>query len=273
MDPHAQHGERALPGELEREIFEVAALSRPVVIPDLMLVAHRVKIWVESLLYRTIFISRLKPIDCLPHFTADLLLRLIKEKPDQFFARSVHRLYLGHAFDELRVIVAACTGVTDLFIDFKVLNPGIHLLNVLNKMTSLRRLTLEIDRLYDGSPVNFSDPLFRNITHLEILDPVFNQNVAVWASITSIPNLTHLAFSDPNFCPVLGLALNNSDQLECLVFLSPSEHQLATPLTADIRFVISGPVEKFEVDWQLGGDGRDYWARADTVIAARRDTK
>ncbi|KAJ6468095.1 hypothetical protein C8R47DRAFT_918295, partial [Mycena vitilis] len=184
----------ALPGELEREIFEAAALSRPVVIPDLMLVAHRVKNWVEPILYHTIFISRLKPIDYLPHFTADLVLRLIKEKSAQFFAKSVHRLYLGHDFDRPHFIVAACSGVTDLFVDFKV-NPDVHLLNVLNNMTSLRRLTLEIDRLYDGSPVNFADPLFRNLTHLEILDLVVNQNAAVWASITTIPKLTHLAFS------------------------------------------------------------------------------
>jgi hypothetical protein len=34
-----------LPVELEKEIFQMAAYSRPLSIPRLMLVAHRVKIW------------------------------------------------------------------------------------------------------------------------------------------------------------------------------------------------------------------------------------
>ncbi|KAJ7131272.1 hypothetical protein C8R44DRAFT_871785 [Mycena epipterygia] len=37
--------------ELERKIFELAALSRPKAIPTLMRVAWRVKLWVEPLLY------------------------------------------------------------------------------------------------------------------------------------------------------------------------------------------------------------------------------
>ncbi|KAJ7121829.1 hypothetical protein C8R43DRAFT_1136349 [Mycena crocata] len=46
-----------LPVELEREIFEIAAHSRPRSVPTLVLVASRVKVWVEPFLYRTIFLD------------------------------------------------------------------------------------------------------------------------------------------------------------------------------------------------------------------------
>ncbi|KAJ7622098.1 hypothetical protein FB45DRAFT_121814 [Roridomyces roridus] len=41
----------SLPPELERDLFELAAYTRPRSIPKLMLVAWRVKAWVEPLLY------------------------------------------------------------------------------------------------------------------------------------------------------------------------------------------------------------------------------
>ncbi|KAJ7883939.1 hypothetical protein B0H14DRAFT_3857247 [Mycena olivaceomarginata] len=51
--------------ELERYILELAASSRPVSIPKLMLVSWHVKEWVEPLLYHTLAISdyQKKPID------------------------------------------------------------------------------------------------------------------------------------------------------------------------------------------------------------------
>ncbi|KAJ7110775.1 hypothetical protein C8R43DRAFT_161205 [Mycena crocata] len=39
-----------------REIFEAAACSRPASVPKFMLVASHVKLWVEPLLYRTMFL-------------------------------------------------------------------------------------------------------------------------------------------------------------------------------------------------------------------------
>ncbi|KAJ6521621.1 hypothetical protein DFH09DRAFT_1424685 [Mycena vulgaris] len=54
-----------LPPELEQHIFELAAISRPACIPTLMLVARRVKHWVEPLLYRTVVIG-FQPIPDLP---------------------------------------------------------------------------------------------------------------------------------------------------------------------------------------------------------------
>ncbi|KAJ6550049.1 hypothetical protein B0H19DRAFT_1160293 [Mycena capillaripes] len=44
-------GDAILPPELERLIFEIAALESPKSMPALILVARRVQIWIEPLLY------------------------------------------------------------------------------------------------------------------------------------------------------------------------------------------------------------------------------
>ncbi|KAJ7879703.1 hypothetical protein B0H13DRAFT_1571256, partial [Mycena leptocephala] len=46
-----------LPPELERIIFELAAFVNPASMPSLLLVAPRVKIWIEPLLYETLIIT------------------------------------------------------------------------------------------------------------------------------------------------------------------------------------------------------------------------
>ncbi|KAJ7095067.1 hypothetical protein C8R44DRAFT_813875 [Mycena epipterygia] len=45
-----------LPPELERLVFESAALSHATDIPNLILVAWRIKNWVEPLLYRAVLV-------------------------------------------------------------------------------------------------------------------------------------------------------------------------------------------------------------------------
>ncbi|KAJ7916867.1 hypothetical protein B0H13DRAFT_1573879, partial [Mycena leptocephala] len=111
----------SLPLELECTIFEIAALSCPVGIPKLMLVAQRVKDWVEPLLYRTVIVmpastsrEALIPI-CRP----EKFMHLISTKPPSFFHSTVKTLYVGGIFPPqseiiLPKILAACTGVTSL---------------------------------------------------------------------------------------------------------------------------------------------------------------
>lgn len=285
FSPSHQPEESRFPLDLERDIFELAAISRPVIIPDLMLVAHRVRSWydsipslqnmshpyirrVEPLLYRTIFMSRLKPMDGILPFTLGVVLRLINERPGDFLFRNVRHLYLGQSIraDALNTILAACTNVGDLFLHFQ-LAPDIK---VLAGITCLRRLTVEIDGLFRCVPVDFTHPLFRNITHLEILDSARDRGAFVWAGVISIANLTHLAFWDPAFCPILDPVLRCFEQLQCVVFLCKDKEGVTQSLMEDPRFVVSGEVD-LSVDWQAGAvNGNDYWARAEKIIAKRR---
>ncbi|KAJ7213780.1 hypothetical protein C8J57DRAFT_288477 [Mycena rebaudengoi] len=47
----------AFPPELEREIFEMAAIDIPQSMPQLVRVARRVCVWIEPLLYRTLIVT------------------------------------------------------------------------------------------------------------------------------------------------------------------------------------------------------------------------
>ncbi|KAJ6534252.1 hypothetical protein B0H19DRAFT_1185616 [Mycena capillaripes] len=57
MDVMTPLSDPRLPPELECRIFEAVALAHPTKIPQLMLVAWRVKEWVEPLLYHVIFLT------------------------------------------------------------------------------------------------------------------------------------------------------------------------------------------------------------------------
>ncbi|KAJ6452047.1 hypothetical protein C8R45DRAFT_1041252 [Mycena sanguinolenta] len=121
-----------LPPELERSIFEAAALSWPRCIPRLMLVAWRVKSWVQPLLYRTIAVhpndsgsnsessldlslaAALMYPFVLP---AETLLSLINFRQPWFFRDSVRNLLLAHDIAaEEASILAACSGIENLLL-------------------------------------------------------------------------------------------------------------------------------------------------------------
>ncbi|KAJ7629604.1 hypothetical protein B0H17DRAFT_545601 [Mycena rosella] len=163
--------EPRFPPDLEREIFEICALSRPRTIPSLMLVASRVKEWVEPLLYRIIAVSDSRN-ESLPPFTCDILVRTIRAKPVHFLAKYVRHLYLtpGRRNDREHVsdILPACTGVTSLF-TLWALHDAVFL-TLLENMHSLRQLAVSVSSLF--VPNNgFEHRLFRNITHLRPCRP------------------------------------------------------------------------------------------------------
>ncbi|KAF7377106.1 hypothetical protein MSAN_00129600 [Mycena sanguinolenta] len=109
----------ALPPELEREIFETCAFSRPVSIPKLMLVAQYVKEWVEPLLYRTILtLGYNHSIEDLPRFTEATFSSVLRRKSPVFFQNAVRHFMLMGLFNYSKVeaILTLCTGVEDLCI-------------------------------------------------------------------------------------------------------------------------------------------------------------
>ncbi|KAJ6779209.1 hypothetical protein DFH09DRAFT_1404885 [Mycena vulgaris] len=225
-----------LPPELERQIFEIAALSRPVAIPTLMLVAWHVKTWLEPLLYRVVSLTDRPSMDRFPHSTSEILLRAVREKPTGFPEKSVRHLYLWQAYQhDMAVILPACTAVTSLF----VMTTGIYLHSV-GDMQDLRRLAIEIGVLFSNHDLDFTHHLFRNITHLEI-----SQHLSGLGSRFVLPA-----------CP----------RLQYIVFLGTGTPLAAAELTAcktlaaDPRFVAVALTD-FEGDWPRGAQlGRDYWS-------------
>jgi alpha-beta hydrolase superfamily lysophospholipase len=122
--------------------------------------------------------------------------------------------------------------------------------------------------------------LFLAITHLELLKlSTIRQEDVVRLSqnLALIPHLTHIALN-PNLDRMVSHAALAADtRLQCIAFLWSSPYALAdtSPLLNDTRFVcIQRSMEyhsDYRTDWLCGAvGGDDYWALADTFIAARR---
>ncbi|KAJ6550992.1 hypothetical protein DFH09DRAFT_603625 [Mycena vulgaris] len=246
------------PPELERQIFEICALSRPVVIPRLMLVAWRVKEWVEPLLYRTIALNLSKPIVGFPIFTSQNLLAGMQRKPASFFHHAVHHLLLlGHPRTD---ILSVCTGVKNLSIDYLAMDDEcIPLLATF----PLTHLYIEFaPLLYALTPTS---PLFSQMTHLELFDaedwPIIS------TSLPLLPRLTHLSFANEGFLRSCLDLLETSNSLSVLVYLN---YDKVESLSTDLRFVAMSLIY-YGKDWQMGAhSGGDYWSRAEHFIAKRR---
>ncbi|KAJ7741788.1 hypothetical protein DFH07DRAFT_750830, partial [Mycena maculata] len=272
-----------LPPELERTIFEVSALSRPTTIPNLMLVAQRVKIWVEPLLYHGILLSDQDPrVIGFPGFTLDIVLRAIDEKPPGFLKYAVKHLFLdlyrGSGSGQrmapyLDTIFKACTGITSL-VAWAGVNDN---LSTLASLDSLHRLSIDMQEVFETNPQNcFAHPLFRNITHLEINGCPHDE----FTGIALIPHLTHFAFSDVGLCAVLRPAFHSCARLICIILVSEAAEaridasmNSVQPLLEDGRFVAISQGDFWE-DWYRGAYmANDYWALADAFLAARRAGK
>ncbi|KAJ7093593.1 hypothetical protein C8R44DRAFT_860686 [Mycena epipterygia] len=260
-----------LPLDLQREIFEISALSRPRTILNLMLVAHRVRIWVEPLLYRVIHFHEGDFSERAPPFTVDILVRAIRAKSTSFFPHSVRHLFLwdhwDHPTDGVATILRACTGVRNLSVNYTACRSDSMLIH----MESLRRLALHMS-IICGPPVevDFSRPLFRNITHLELRQ---TRGVAamVWEGLALMPALTHLSFRDNSFCPTAAHILSLCMNLKWLIFLCDIPESMLEAQTElfdlDTRFVLI-MLPDISRDWEDGAlGGTDYWAFVDTTMA------
>ncbi|KAJ6514491.1 hypothetical protein C8R47DRAFT_1206836 [Mycena vitilis] len=262
-----------LPLELERHIFELCALSRPVGIPRLMLVAWRVKKWVEPILYRCLTVGYTKSMKGYPFLACRPFLDVLRSKPGSFFANAVRHLTLflprsdkEDAICYLCTVLSVCTGVENLSLacdsdDFA----AYEILEAATPALPLRHLYADPRTLFSVLPS--TNALFSRITHLEVT----SLSDGIREELPLLLQLTHLAFDDYDFSPCLAL-LKACQQLRVLVALSaPAQHfpGLAA-LVQDMRFVTMTR-SSFLKDWQMGVHaGIDYWTHAEDFIAQRR---
>ncbi|KAJ7461204.1 hypothetical protein FB451DRAFT_1096140 [Mycena latifolia] len=257
----------AFPLELERQIFEICALSLPISMANLMLVAWRVKAWMEPLLYRTITISQDDSKGRWPVFTSQTLLSSMKTRPASFFKDAVHNLCLHDGFrDALAEILSVCTGVENLWVT------GVKA-DMLPSFAALllKQLHGPIDPYFTAFPLDH--PFFSQITHLELFD--FPDDNSIVSRLPLIPNLTHLAFYDPDFIRACSHLLETCTSLCVLIYFGPwpqwpSYAAYAAALSKEVRFVAMRHTVNIQ-DWYMGiNTGLDYWSRAETFIAKRR---
>ncbi|KAJ7264516.1 hypothetical protein B0H12DRAFT_229950 [Mycena haematopus] len=270
-----------LPIELERLIFEYAAETTSV-IPKLVLVAQRVREWLEPLLYRVLNLSS-------PNLAATVL-ESLKTKPASFLASTIrHVLVYSSTYSlertTLESFIESCPAMLSLTIIGNVAGP-----NLLPALGSIRvqRLSVDVGQLFndedeDGeeSAVDLEHPLFAAVSHLDILDgfdieDAEPQGLEWLRHLATLPALTHLSFSStpPNpfivqeilqNCPlirVLVVAFADKDKDGADTYLEHSN-------ISDSRFVVVTSMDYYE-DWERGARGEDdVWARAAEFISRK----
>ncbi|KAF8151858.1 hypothetical protein K438DRAFT_1988151 [Mycena galopus ATCC 62051] len=276
-----------LPPELERAIFEIAAHLRPLWIPQFMLVAQRVKTWVEPLLYRTIALSGTWPemaadLKEQPRFQCDTLLPIIQSNSFSFPGDSVRNLLLGFiSSTDAEVVLSACRSVENLWIVMK--RPG-DLFPLIGDLP-LKHLYCHVEDLFGPErPIDFTHRVFTNITHLHIFDSLRTKGGADqkerWKKLCLIPHLTHLCFNRTGLVimDVWLTLLRTCKSLRVLVVRDAKSHSILHTLIAtyaegpdlinDPRFMTMSC--KFDVyDWRMGTlTGMDYWSQAEAGIVA-----
>ncbi|KAJ7613207.1 hypothetical protein FB45DRAFT_939145 [Roridomyces roridus] len=267
-----------LPLDLEREIFEFAAYSRPLSLPALMLVAWRVKGWLEPLQYRVLLFQsvfsprtgqdgkRGYPFEDDEHFSR------LKDTPVSLLRHSVRHLYLDSVPHEVQdLLMSSCESIENLW--FYSATSGPSILRHIGPHSHLKRFHGYLSHLFGGAQqIDFTHPLFSRLTHLELhldysddLDP---SNYPVWIGLAGIPNLTHLSFGE-GFLPVLPGVVERCTSLRVIVLLSMCTEPVVHPVARDVRFVqVERP--KYTLDWHTGAlGGVDYWARAEGMIVGR----
>ncbi|KAJ7807639.1 hypothetical protein B0H13DRAFT_2482905 [Mycena leptocephala] len=262
-----QVADRRLPPELERVVFETAAMSAGLTfIPNLMLVASRVKDWIEPLLYRVVIICSGRVPRGFPVLTYDILLR-----------SSVRSLFLDHNANpsSVEAILSACSHVTNLFVQL----PSTPHLQYLGALQHLRRLTVDVDAIMRHPVVNVQHlaTAFPSLTHLHLLGrggrPANVEGLGVF--LASIPNLMHLAFN--RSWNIYSSAWKAHPQLDarlqyitCVVHKDSDGFEIDNLVTADNRFVRIYQRIDFPADWLRGAEMRmDHWALAEAIVARR----
>ncbi|KAJ7718456.1 hypothetical protein B0H16DRAFT_1609184 [Mycena metata] len=276
-----------LPPDLERTIFEIAALARPTFIPRLMRIAWRVKIWVEPLLYRSVFIPvphlpESYNVKGFPRFTVDQLLWQASTKPPGFIQSAAKYMHLDHEFDyleELETLLRICSGVHTLALlgdpclDLKGLSPDL--------LPGLRRLSVDWVCLCGRQSALVAHPLLDNLTHLEILSLEWSSRTKnLFADLAVLPHLTHFALNNLPYYSIpsvdaLRVGLRGNMQPSHVVLLFTSRVNYVPPNCSQRIFgscVYNRiQLESFALDRVSGMDsGDDFWTLAESFIAARR---
>ncbi|KAJ7758371.1 hypothetical protein B0H16DRAFT_651100 [Mycena metata] len=226
-----------------------------------MLVAWRVKEWVEPILYRVIFLvpefdgpgpsAALAGFPVMTRISVDSLLSQKASRDPGFFRRTTRHLYItgGYEMDEAPLL-EALSGITNLFLQGMPTGNN-KIRPTFDGLERLQRLTIPINAFFGKDPMDFTRPLFRNITHLELFDKFHDDSLLTF---DRIPNLTHLSFNfEISTRPQARLCSDTT--LLCIVSFHPNE-SFGIQLLADDRFVCIHQVIDFRLDWLCAGGPR-----------------
>ncbi|KAK7058126.1 hypothetical protein R3P38DRAFT_2844465 [Favolaschia claudopus] len=265
----AIHQAPSLPLELEREIFETAAVANTRIIPTFLRVCRRVHAWIEPLLYRTLILTG----DDSPYLIA------LRAKPIEFQRKSVRHVYIQCSFfpsNFIRDLLSDLSDIQSLLMDGHY--DVVELRPVLDKVRP-RKLSLWVQpHSPEWSPITPIRPLFLCVTHLELFKPSFVPSTwEEWSPLASLPALTHICLIQGLIVDLLQPVVRNCHQLQAVIAAYFEERSLHLAETlannlpvADSRVVVMLQRD-YVADWTVGArGGRDLWVRADDFLAQKR---
>ncbi|KAJ7489319.1 hypothetical protein FB451DRAFT_686851 [Mycena latifolia] len=256
------------PPELEREIFETAAVRHRNTIPALLRVARRVLTWIEPLLYRVIRLDDAS--------MAHAVRRAMQTKPAGFFQKSVRYVSFVSSplsvlsVEETYALLRLCPRILSLHT--RPATPA--LVPILQGMSQLRMWSGSLQELFGNSAIDLSLPSFRTVTHMTLLQEFLGPITVLLA----LPALTHLGLRGSNL-DLVQRVLDECTYLQVVVNLwHYTNTHLAIqgahrPPIMDVRYVVCVYRDEWD-EWELGArGGLDYWEAADAFIARKRRGK
>ncbi|KAJ7464152.1 hypothetical protein FB451DRAFT_454654 [Mycena latifolia] len=188
----------------------------------------------------------------------------MESKPKSLFQTAVRHVFLCGDSSELpryKKFLEGCSGIINLYIDRSLDDDLLPALSIMHP----QKLAL-----IATSPLQFGDPLFLSVTHLDIYVGYLDEmdKWENWSHLSSLPALTHLSLSEELSNAILPRVVAECANLLLvltLVSLRPEE-----PTVPDPRVVVT-PLAEYRADWIKGAwGGDDMWARADEFLARKR---
>ncbi|KAK7045263.1 hypothetical protein R3P38DRAFT_3177483 [Favolaschia claudopus] len=255
-----------LPPELEREIFELAARQDQSIVPPLLTVCHRVRSWVEPLLYRVLLVSSYQ----VPALVA------LKSKPAAFKKTAVRHVFIESYKGETRA--------QDLLSELTEIESGApsrprYPAHPKAQSTPAGNLPARGLTASEWARATLPRPVFLTVTHFELYyepDHSDPQSWEDWSTLASLPALTHLCLTrclaDGTFRPVVKYC----QALKVLIagfwdmYLKYEATKFAENLVVKDPRVVVMVFPTFKQNWVLGArGGSDFWARADAFLAGK----
>ncbi|KAK7029985.1 hypothetical protein R3P38DRAFT_2621990 [Favolaschia claudopus] len=263
--------EPVLPSELEREIFETAAIQDKAVIPSFLRVCHRVHEWIEPLLYRVIVFSESEK-----HQSSVLALQ---SKSAEFKHAVRHAaVYSDKYASSAQELLPQLVSIESLVIAGDC---PLELLDVMDTL-HLSTLLLSIPSFSPQWPRStLPRALFRSVTHLTVYLGSVDDEVASWEDwsiLTSLPALTHLCMDDTLAPDLLQSIVENCNRLVAVIiaywdgpWLKHTAIELAQNLPVSDPRVIVTMIDDFDKAWpREAHSGNDLWARVDAFLVRKR---
>ncbi|KAK6987681.1 tyrosinase central domain-containing protein [Favolaschia claudopus] len=261
-------GAPVFPPEIEREVFECAALSLCGTIPNLLLVAHRVHQWIEPILYRIVRIntSNIDMVHSL--FTA------MSSKPPQFFQNSVRHLSIEQTYPTTTAarneLLSLCTGLTTFGCSNSLVNSS--LLPILAQLR-VEKLSICLTELFYPNPVDPTHSVFCALTHLDLF--VGHGEESTLPDVSLFPSLTHLCVDTEVARDAALKILERCPRLQLLLIQWPIHDQewyvsSQEPCESDVRFVI-GVYDNYWGEWEAEAKGlSEFWREAAEFVMRKR---